>query len=289
VTTSGKATVLAVIVTGLSGSGKTVALNAFEDNGFFCVDNLPTSLIDTFINLTMRTPSLSRIAIGVDIRERRFLSNFPGILSTLRKKDINLEIIFLEADEKALIRRFKETRRPHPLGDRDLKKAILTEARLLEPIRAEADRIIDTSGMSPHDLRKMITGMYIRRGRRKLKVSIVSFGFKYGIPPEADLLFDVRFLPNPNFVEELKALSGRSSKVKNYVLSQPATREFLERLIPLLEYLITQYVQEGRSYLTIGVGCTGGRHRSPCISEEIGKALKARKLNVSVTHRDISL
>jgi UPF0042 nucleotide-binding protein len=289
VTATAKGSVVVVIVTGLSGSGKTVALNAFEDSGFFCVDNLPTSLIDTFINLTMRTPSLSRIAIGVDIREKKFLSGFSEIVSSLRKKKVALEIIFLEADEKALIRRFKETRRPHPLGYKDLKIAIRTEVKLLDPIRAEADRIIDTSGMSPHDLRKMITGMYVRKGRRKMKVGIISFGYKYGVPPEADLLFDVRFLPNPNFVEELKTFSGRSPKVKEFVLSQTDTKEFMDRLLSLLEFLIPLYSQEGRSYLTIGIGCTGGRHRSPCISEEIGKALKAKKLNVSVTHRDIGL
>jgi len=274
-----------IILTGLSGSGKTVALNTLEDGGFFCVDNLPTSLIDTFVSLTQRTKTISKIAIGVDIRERKFLPDFTDMITSLRKK-YRMEIIYLEADEEVLIRRFKETRRPHPLGYRDLKRALNKERDLLAPIRKEADRIIDTSSFSPHDLRKFISDKYLS-GTQEMKISLISFGYKYGVPPEADLMFDVRFLPNPNFVEELKKFTGTSKKVKDYVLSKNETKEFLTKLKSMLEYLIPLYKKEGRSYLTIAIGCTGGRHRSPAICEVIRDYLKQKKLNVSLTYRDL--
>jgi UPF0042 nucleotide-binding protein len=275
-----------IILTGLSGSGKTVALNAFEDSGFFCVDNLPSTLIKTFVNLGNRSPSISKAAIGVDIRERKFLSDFADNIASLRKK-YKVEIIFLEASEEVLARRFKETRRPHPLGYKDLSKAISREQKLLSLIRQESDKIIDTSSMTPHRLRKFITDFYSKTGLQKMTISLVSFGYKYGIPLEADLLFDLRFLPNPYFVDELKAFPGTSQKVKKFVLSNKDTKEFFKKFLPLLNYLIPHYKEEGRSYLTIGIGCTGGRHRSPAISEEIKKMLKKQKLDVSVTHRDL--
>ncbi len=275
-----------IIITGLSGSGKTVALNAFEDSGFFCVDNLPVSIIETFINLSLRTPTISKIAIGVDIRERKFLTNFSESISALRKK-LKVKIVFLEAAYDVLTRRFKETRRPHPLGFKDLKRALHKESSLLVPIREEADEIIDTSSLNPHELRKLITTSYTRHGPKEMAVNLVSFGFKYGVPLEADLLFDVRFLPNPFFVKELKEHPGTSSKVSGFVLSQGETKQFLGKLNPLLNYLVPLYMEEGRSYLTIAIGCTGGRHRSPAISEEIKKALKKQKLEVTVTHRDM--
>ena len=275
-----------IILTGLSGSGKTVALNAFEDSGFFCVDNLPSTLIQTFVNLGNRSPSISKAAIGVDIRERKFLSGFADNIASLRKK-YKVEIIFLEASEEVLARRFKETRRPHPLGYKDLSRAISRELKLLSPIRQESDKIIDTSSMTPHRLRKFITDFYSKTGSQEMTISLVSFGYKYGIPLEADLLFDVRFLPNPYFIEELKAFPGTSQKVKKFVLSNKDTKEFFKKIIPLLNYLIPHYKEEGRSYLTIGIGCTGGRHRSPAISEEIKKMLKKQKLGVSVIHRDL--
>jgi len=275
-----------IILTGLSGSGKTVALNAFEDSGFFCVDNLPSTLIQTFVNLGNRSPSISKAAIGVDIRERKFLSGFADNIASLRKK-YKVEIIFLEASEEVLARRFKETRRPHPLGYKDLSKAISGELKLLSPIRQESDKIIDTSSMTPHRLRKFITDFYSKTGSQKMTISLVSFGYKYGIPLEVDLLFDLRFLPNPYFIDELKAFPGTSKKVKKFVLSNKDTKEFFEKFNPLLNYLIPHYKAEGRNYLTIGIGCTGGRHRSPAISEEIKKILKKQKLDVSVTHRDL--
>ena len=275
-----------IIITGLSGSGKTVALNAFEDSGFFCVDNLPVSIIETFINLSLRTPTISKIAIGVDIRERKFLTNFSESISALRKK-LKVKIVFLEAAYDVLTRRFKETRRPHPLGFKDLKRALHKESSLLEPIRQEADEIIDTSSLNPHELRKLITTSYTQHGPKEMAVNLVSFGFKYGVPLEADLLFDVRFLPNPFFVKELKEHPGTSAKVSRFVLSQKETKQFMGKLNPLLNYLVPLYMEEGRSYLTIAIGCTGGRHRSPAISEEIKKALKKHKFEVTVTHRDM--
>lgn len=275
-----------VILTGLSGSGKTVALNAFEDGGFFCVDNLPLTLMNTFVNLSNKTPTISKIAIGIDIREKKLLTDFSDAISSLRKKH-KMEIIFLEARDEVLIRRFKETRRPHPLGYKDLRKAIQKEAKLLSSIRQEANTIIDTSALTPHKLRQFIMESYIKRGPKKMTVNLVSFGYKYGIPPEADLLFDVRFLPNPYFIEELKAFPGTSPKVKKFVLSQNGTKEFLDRLYPLLTHIVPLYGNEGRSYLTIGIGCTGGRHRSPAILQEIEKTLKKRNIKTTVTHRDL--
>lgn len=277
---------LTIILTGLSGAGKTVALNAFEDSGFFCVDNLPLKLIETFVNLSSKTPTISKIAIGIDIRERKFLTDFSDAVSSLREKH-KIEIIFLEASDEALIRRFKETRRPHPLGHKDLRKAIQREARLITSIRQEANTVIDTSALTPHQLRKFITELYLKKGPKKMTVSLVSFGYKFGIPPEADLLFDVRFLPNPYFIEKLKPFPGTSAKVKKFVLSHGSTRDFFDKLYPLLNYIIPLYSQEGRSYLTIGIGCTGGRHRSPAIVQEIENNLRKQKIKTTVTHRDV--
>ena len=275
-----------VILTGLSGAGKTIALHAFEDSGFFCVDNMPSSLIRKLVDLTSRTPSISKIAIGIDIRDRKFLSDFSDTVSALRKSH-KVEIIFLEALDEMLIRRFKETRRPHPLGYKDLRRALHKEVSMLAPIRKEADRIIDSSTLTPHQLRKLVTESYLKKGRREMSVSLISFGYKFGVPKEADLLFDVRFLPNPYFIPELKPLPGTSPDVRKFVLSQNGTRLFFDKLNPLLDHLIPLYKKEGRSYLTVGIGCTGGRHRSPVISEEIKKRLEKKKLHVSITHRDI--
>ncbi len=282
-----KSQLLTIILTGLSGAGKTVALNAFEDSGFFCVDNLPSTLIETFVGLGNRTPTISKVAIGVDIRERNFLTDFSETVSALRENH-KIEILFLEADDDVLIRRFKESRRPHPLGFKDLKRALHKEAKLLQPIRQESDEIIDTSSFNPHELRKLITESYLQKGSKDMVINLMSFGFKYGIPLEADLLFDVRFLPNPYFIEELKAFPGTSPKVKNFVLSQPDTKDFLKRLKPLLDFTIPLYRKEGRSYLTIGIGCTGGKHRSPAIIEGVKQFVSKQKLKITVTHRDLA-
>jgi len=287
--TEGKKKRLSIIIlTGLSGSGKSVALNAFEDSGYFCVDNLPSPLIVTFANLCSKTPNISKIAVGIDIRERKFLADFSDKISSLRKNH-DVKIIFLEATDEVLIRRFKETRRPHPLGLKDLKKALRKEVEYLSAIRQEADTIIDTSSLSPHQLRKLVIDFFLKKGPKEMTVNLVSFGYKYGIPLEADLLFDVRFLPNPYFVKALKNLTGKSPKVKKYVLSQKDTADFFDKLFPLLNHIIPLYRQEGKSYLTIGVGCTGGRHRSPVILHEIEKALKIQNLVITVTHRDMNV
>lgn len=275
-----------IILTGLSGSGKTVALNAFEDGGFFCVDNLPLSLVETFVNLSSKTPTISKIAIGMDIRGRKLLPDLPDTVSSLRKKH-KIKIIFLEANDEAILRRFKETRRPHPLGYRDLRKAIQQEMKLLSPIRQEASAIIDTSTLTPHQLRKHITNLFLNTSPDKMTVNLVSFGYKYGVPPEADLLFDVRFLPNPYFIEKLRTFPGTSAKVKNFVLSNDSTKAFFDKLYPLLDHTIPLYEHEGRTYLTIGIGCTGGRHRSPAIAQEIEKTLKKQKIKTTVAHRDL--
>ncbi|MBI5676643.1 MAG: RNase adapter RapZ [Nitrospirae bacterium] len=276
-----------IILTGLSGSGKSVALNALEDSGFFCVDNLPVKLIKAFVSLSQKTPAISKTAVVVDIRERKFLADFSDTVSDLRETSM-IEVVFLESKDDILVRRFKETRRPHPLGYRDLKKAIQREAKLLQSIRLEADRIINTSSLSPHQLRNLITNSYSARKKKGMAITLISFGYKYGIPSEADLLFDVRFLPNPNFIKRLKDFPGTSKIVKNFVLSQQATGEFLGKLYPLLMHTIPLYKQEGRNYLTIGIGCTGGRHRSPAIVEEIRKRLAKEKMDVSVVHRDLT-
>ncbi len=275
-----------IILTGLSGAGKTIALNAFEDSGYFCVDNIPVPLIKTFVHLSYKTPAISKIAVGVDIRERKFSANLVEAISSL-KRSRKVEIIFLEAKDNVLMRRFKETRRPHPLGYKDLKKAICKEVKILSDIRRESDRIIDTSSLSPHQLRKVVTGFYLGGKEKTMAVSLISFGYKYGIPAEVDLLFDVRFLPNPNFIEKLKPFDGTTKKVKNFVLRKKETKNFLDKLYSLLEFLIQRYRVEGRPYLTIGIGCTGGRHRSPAIVEKIKGILEKQKLNVSVIHRDI--
>lgn len=277
---------LTIILTGLSGSGKSVALNAFEDSGFFCVDNLPTTLIGQFIELCDKTPAIKKVAIGIDIRERRFMINFYDVISGIRKSH-KIEVLFLEAKDDVLMRRFKETRRPHPLGDKDIRRALRKEAELLSGIRQIADRVIDTSSLNPHQLREIITMEYSEKGSKKTNITLISFGYKYGIPLESDLLFDVRFLPNPNFIEELKRFSGRSKRIKDFLLSQKDTKQFLNELYTMLEHLIPLYIREGRSHLTVGIGCTGGRHRSPAIIEEVRDFLKTKGLDVSVIHRDL--
>lgn len=275
-----------VVITGLSGSGKTVALRAIEDLDFFCVDNLPVSLIASLVSKISENGARN-IAVGIDIREKEFLSDVDGVLNTLRKK-YNIEVLFLEADTEILIRRFKETRRPHPLGG-DLDSAIVDERESLSDLRQSSDRVIDTSSLSPHQLRSLISSLYLpRRGQKELTISLISFGFKYGVPQNIDLLFDVRFLPNPNFVPSLKQMDGRNRRVADYVFKHSYTKEFMKKLKGMLKFLLPLYTREGRSYLSIAVGCTGGRHRSPAIVENIAKSLAGKSVEVNVIHREIS-
>lgn len=281
-----------VIISGLAGSGKTVALRALEDQGFYCVDNLPVTFIKPFASIITSDDRQRRIGIGVDIREKEFLPSVKAVLKALRKK-YNVEIIFLEADRDALIRRFKETRRPHPLTSAGihLDEAITMEKDLLEPIREEADRILDTTAYTPHQLRQTISSFYRPHGQDSaMVITIISFGFKYGVPQNIDLLFDVRFIPNPHFVPELRDMNGTDKAVRNFVLTPPATIEFMDKTADLLNFLIPHYVNEGKAYLTVGFGCTGGRHRSPAIAEAMAKTIKMmQNVDIDIIHRDIGL
>lgn len=288
-----KPAVSVVIISGYSGAGKTVALRALEDSGYFCLDNLPLALIGSFLASVSEGRTNRRIGIGVDIREKEWMSDAEEILTRLRGL-YPVEIIFLEAEREVLVRRFRETRRPHPLmsanGILDLDDAINEEGRHLQVLRDRAERIVDTSTLSPHQLRSMITSLYGGRepGSCQISVSITSFGFKYGTPSNLDLLFDVRFLPNPYFVSELRNLTGRHKSLIDYVLKQPDTKGFFETLYPLIDYLIPRYLKEGKTYLTIGIGCTGGRHRSPVIAEQLARHIKkTHGLRASMMHRDM--
>src|SRR5690242_1597858 len=263
-----------VVITGLSGSGKASVLKALEDLGFYSVDNLPVELIPKFAELTRDNPSVEATALVVDIREGAGLKQFPEIFSRLRQS-IPAQLIFLEADEGALVRRFSETRRPHPLGaDRSITKSIRAERKRLAPIRAVADLIINTSKFTVHELREFIGERF--RGQRdesKIHIYVTSFGYRYGLPPDSDLVFDVRFLPNPNYIPRFKNLTGKNPGVARYIRSFPQTTEFITRISDLLVYLLPHYIREGKSYLTIAFGCTGGQHRSVMIADEIRSSL----------------
>ncbi len=279
------------MLTGLSGSGKSQAIRALEDLGFFCVDNLPIALIPTLAQLSLRE-GIARVALVVDVREGSFLSDFPKVFRRLRAmKGLEPKLIFLEARNETLVRRFSETRRPHPLGGGgSVSEGIKRERTRLTAIRKMADEIIDTSQLTVHELRQ--TFMSISRhktSRARLVVTLMSFGFKHGVPVDADLLFDVRFLPNPHFVSTLRRRTGRDRAVVQYMLRHPATREFLVKTSDLLRFLLPLYLQEGKSYLTIAVGCTGGRHRSVMIAEALRRGLMPAPAGISVRakHRDI--
>jgi UPF0042 nucleotide-binding protein len=275
-----------VVITGLSGSGKTVALRALEDSEFFCVDNLPVTLIDSFVSIVSKNREIKNIAIGIDIREKGFLSEISDVLTTLRNK-YRVEILFFEAENDVLLRRFKETRRPHPLGG-NIDEAIRIEKERLSLLREAADRIIDTSSFTPHQLRQFVTSLYgMKKGEKMMSVTLISFGYKYGTPQNVDLLLDVRFLPNPNFVPELKRFKGTDKKVSDYVLKKKETKEFLAKIKDLLNFLIPMYIKEGKSYLTIGIGCTGGNHRSPAIVKELQRSLQKYPVDLSIVHRDL--
>jgi RNase adapter protein RapZ len=281
-----------LIITGLSGSGKTHVSRALEDCGWFCVDNLPTVLIPRFLELICASDDLRRSALVVDVRERDFLRDFPRVLRQMRRSGLRVNLLFLETDEKVLLRRFSETRRPHPLGgfNQPPIEALREEREALAPIRKMADLILDTSEYTVHELRDYIREHYdLRNQNAALIVSVTSFGYKYGTPDEADLVFDVRFLPNPNFVPELKRLTGKHAPVMRYLRRQAETKTLLRKLEAFLAYIIPRYAREGKSYLTIGIGCTGGRHRSVAIADWLGERLKRRRLIVKVRHRDLAL
>ena len=277
-----------VILTGLSGSGKGSVLNTFEDLGFYCVDNLPVALIPTFSELYEEgRGEIERAALLVDAREGEQIEKLPGIYRQLRS-DHPATLVFIEASDDALLRRFSETRRPHPLSHGgSVIEGIHEERRHMAPIRRLADVVIDTTKFNVHELREFIIDRFQRRGRRPLLISIVSFGYRYGIPGDADLVFDVRFLPNPHFVPRLRPFSGKDPRVARYIRSFPQTGEFLRRMEGLLAYLIPHYIREGKSYLTIALGCTGGRHRSVMLAEVIRRALQRKGYSTKVVHRDL--
>ncbi len=278
-----------IIVSGLSGAGKTVTLRALEDSGYFCVDNLPPSLIDEFINITTENPEVEKIGIGIDIREKSLLENVDALFRSTREK-YNLHVIYLVSEPDDLIRRYKETRRPHPLSQLtkgNILKAIEMEKKLLEPLRTEADKIIDTSSYTPHQLRDLICSSFGTITVNKLKVTLISFGFKYGVPQNPDMLLDVRFLPNPHFVPDLRDLTGLDEPVAKYVLEKEKTKEYLIKIEDIMDFLIPEYANEGKTYLTLGVGCTGGRHRSPAITEKIKTIVEKHDVGVEVIHREI--
>lgn len=279
-----------LILSGLSGAGKTVALRALEDSGFYCIDNLPIIFIEQVITELLLKASLSKIAISVDIREKKFLDLAHDTILHLKQKH-KAQVIFLEAEHDVMIRRYKETRRPHPILSSDktlsLTDAIAQEILLLRPIRDLADIVIDTSTFNPHELRKHIMMIYNRETSQALDITIISFGFKHGVPFSLDLLFDVRFLKNPYFVEHLRALRGTEKSVFDFVIDDDKTQAYLKRLTELLAFVIPEYIKEGKAYLTIGFGCTGGWHRSPAIAVWVANWIEATfDLTCNVVHRE---
>ena len=277
-----------VVLTGLSGSGKGSVLKSFEDLGYYCVDNLPVALILTFSELYAEDQAEgNRAALLVDAREGEQIAKLPAIYRRLRAEH-SAALVFVEASNETLLRRFSETRRPHPLGHGgSVIEGIRAERLRMAPIRRLADVVIDTTKFNVHELRQFILDRFQNPGRRPLLVSVVSFGFRYGIPPDADLVFDVRFLPNPHFIPRLRPFSGKDPRVARYIRSFPQTGEFLRRIESLLRYLIPHYIREGKSYLTIALGCTGGRHRSVALANVIRRDLQHRGYPAKVVHRDL--
>jgi UPF0042 nucleotide-binding protein len=277
-----------VILTGLSGSGKSTVLRAFEDMGFYCVDNLPVELIPIFAELhAAGEGDFARAALLVDAREGAQLQKLPALLKHLRRQH-PIALVFIDAGEDALLRRYSETRRPHPFGKHlSVRESLGHERNLMEPIRKLADVVIDTSKFNVHELRHFVTERFKNPDKRPMLVSFVSFGYRYGVPTDADLVFDVRFLPNPHFVPRLRKYTGQDPKVRSYIRSFPQTGEFLKRIEGLLVYLMPHYIGEGKSYLTIAFGCTGGRHRSVMLAESVSGALTKRGYSTKVVHRDI--
>ena len=276
-----------VVITGMSGSGKASVLKAFEDLGYYCVDNLPVGLIPRFAELVVQSSEIKRTALVVDVREGSQLEALPAIVMRIQKI-IPTKTIFLEASDAILLRRYSETRRPHPLGtNTSVKASLAAERRHLRRIRAIADLVIDTSRFNVHELRAYITERFQHsESSKNILVSCVSFGFKHGVPEDADLVFDVRFLPNPHFVPEFRPFTGRDLAVAKYIRSFPQTKEFTKKLTSLLIFLLPHFIREGKSYLTIAFGCTGGQHRSVMMAEEFGQILRKAGYRVKIVHRD---
>ncbi|UCG13203.1 MAG: RNase adapter RapZ [Deltaproteobacteria bacterium] len=281
-----------VVVTGLSGSGKSTAIKAFEDLDFFCVDNLPVLLLPDFLNLREESSGeLWHIALGMDIRERRFLDSYPKIFNELWNRGIELEILFLDATDDTLQRRFSQTRRKHPMaGTGTVLDGIRAERERLKDLKRMATRVLDTSNTNVHELKRMINSLYaVFPDQETLHIHVLSFGFKYGVPTQADVVMDVRFLPNPFFLDHLRNLDGTNEPVIDFVLKQEQTKLFLEKFTDLVSYLLPRYREEGKSYLTIAIGCTGGRHRSVVISEQLRERLAGEGYTVTTDHRDVAV
>lgn len=277
-----------IIITGLSGSGKTSVSRFLEDLGYYCMDNLPAKLIPSFVDLWMREEfKLEKVALVVDIREEGFTTEFPTVLRSIRKK-IPIWMIFLEASDETLVQRFSESRRPHPLTRRkSVGESVALERERLAEIRKMADEVIDTTALGIWDLKKMLTGKFLKRKTEQMQVVIVSFGYKHGIPVDSDLVFDTRFLPNPFYINTLREKTGRSKSVREYVLQSEGADQFLKELFRFVDYLMPNFMEEGKSTLTIAIGCTGGKHRSVVCAEKLKHRLRANSFNVRIFHRDI--
>ena len=278
-----------VVITGLSGAGRTQAMQSLEDQEFFCVDNLPPTFLVKFAELCAQSRGkVSKAAIVCDLRGGEFFSSLSEALSNLEKEGFHLEVLFLDASDETLIRRYKESRRRHPLSPHGrVLDGIQAERLQLEELRIRADNIIDTSDLSSQQLRSQVAKLFGKaQGLEQMAVSVISFGFKYGIPMDADLVMDVRFLPNPFYVETLRPLTGEHTLVQEYVFGNPMAQEFMEKYLALLEYILPNYVKEGKTHLVIGIGCTGGQHRSVAIAERVGQFLRERHYTISVKHRD---
>ena len=279
-----------VILTGVSGSGKTTALRALEDGGFYCVDNFPVIFLEKLLELSGHTAGeISRIALVVDAREQRFLADAPRIVEELRRKGADVTVLFFDCADETLIRRYSETRRRHPLAGESgsVPEGIAAERRALAGLRSVADEVVDTSRLNVHELKRLVHNRFVGSGTDAMGVTLVSFGFRSGVPAHADLVFDVRFLPNPYFVPELKPFPGTEPRVRDFVLGQEDAKTFLEKAEDLAGFLIPRYRAEGKTYLTIGIGCTGGRHRSVAIANELAARLGRRDIPVRVWHRDV--
>jgi len=276
------------IITGMSGAGKSQALKIFGDLGFYCVDNLPLALFQEFVSYVKTHPELSNIALGIDVREGEGLKELPALLRKTTKEDFTAKEIFLDASEECLIRRFSETKHKHPLHHK-LAAAIAHEHDMLKPIKVASDKVIDTTDLKLGELKEKLSALLELKKEGEMQISVVSFGFKNGIPKDTDIVMDVRFLPNPYYVKDLKHKTGLDKAVQEYILSFPNSQEFADRFADLIKYLIPQYIKEGKSYLTIAVGCTGGKHRSVFMAHQLAETLRKQGLSASEFHRDIGL
>jgi len=278
-----------VIITGMSGSGKSTAMRALEDIGFFCVDNLPVVLLPEFLSIqSAPAKGVSQVAMVMDLREHEFLEKYPFIFVQLKEKGYRIEIIFLDASDETILHRFSETRRAHPLSPRgSILEGILLEREKLTPLKQMADRVIDTSSCNVHQLKDIIQKHFLSSTTKSLIIQVGSFGYRYGLPVDADMILDVRFLPNPHFVEELRPFDGHDPRVRDYVLNSETGRDFSSKLFDFVDFLIPRYEEEGKSRFTMAVGCTGGRHRSVVIANLLGAHFSEKDYFVNITHRDI--